>query len=193
MSNYDARPYCKAIFALALREQNFTLWQETLDELTIITCLTPSSRNAVCEEPKNLDIITVLSKENQVTHLSSCITSRQTLIDAIITKLPMVINLLNLLLQNNQLNLLPDIAINFKNLVLEYQNTTEAKVVTTIELSDSQKQQLKQALEERYKAKILLKYEINSALIGGVVIYIRDQVIDGSIKTALHCLKQSLE
>lgn len=161
MSDYDVRPYCKAIFALALREQNFSEWQETLDELATTACSVSSSSSVS--------------------------------IDIVVAKFPPALNLLNILLQNNRLDLLPYIAINFKKLVLEYQNTVEAKVVTVIELSDSQKKQLKKALEERYLAQILLKYEIDSALIGGVVIYIRDQVIDGSIKTALHCLKQSLE
>lgn len=168
MSNQDARPYCKAIFALALREQNFREWQDILDELAVIVCST--SLGPV-----------------------DCAAGQQASIDAIMAKFPPAVNLLSILLQNNKLDLLPYIAINFKKLFLEHQKTTEAKIVTVIELSDSQKQQLKQALEERYKAKILLKYEIDSALIGGVVIYIQDQVIDGSIKTALHCLKQSLE
>ena len=151
MNNHDARPYCKAIFALALREQNFLEWQEALNELA-------------------------LNK-----------------FDAVIVKFSPAINLLNILLQNNKLDLLPYIAINFKELVLNYQNIAAVKVVTAIELNNAQKEQLKKALEERYKAKILLNCEIDNTLIGGVVIYIRDQVIDGSIKTALHCLKQSLE
>lgn len=151
MSNYDARPYCKAIFALALREQNFQNWQTALDKL-------------------------VLNK-----------------FDEAISEFLPIANLLSLLLQNNKLDLLPCIAINFKKLVLEYQNIIEAKVVSVLELNNLQKEQLKKALEKRYLAQILLKYEIDSALIGGAVIYIRDQVIDGSIKTALHGLKQSLE
>jgi len=167
MSNYDARPYCKAIFALALCEQNFLAWQEALDELAVTAC--------------------------SVQQVADYAAPRQASIDAIIVKFPPVLNLLNILLQNNKLDLLPYIAINFKKLVLEYQNIAEAKAVTAIELNDSQKEQLKKALEERYLVQVLLKYEIDSALIGGVVIYIRDQVIDGSIKTALHCLKQSLE
>ena len=161
MSNYNVRPYCKAIFALALREKNFSQWQEVLDELAITACSASS--------PSSVPI------------------------DVIVAKFPLALNLLNILIQNNKLDLLPCIAINFKKLVLDYHNTIEAKVITAIELSDSQKKQLEKALEERYLAQILLKYEIDSALIGGVVVYIRDQVIDGSIKTALHCLKQSLE
>lgn len=163
MSNYAARPYCKAIFALARRDNNFSIWQAALDKIAL-------------HQP-----------------------------EAAIKIWPPVANLLNLLIHNNQLDLLPHLAANFKQLVADYNNIIEARVVTAVALNDAQKDALKLALAKRYSTSpqalhqdkrsppISLTYELDSAIIGGVVIHLKDQVIDGSIKTALHCLKQSLE
>ncbi|HBC72037.1 MAG TPA: F0F1 ATP synthase subunit delta, partial [Coxiellaceae bacterium] len=60
------------------------------------------------------------------------------------------------------------------------------------ELTPTQKEQFLVALQKRYNCEILLQCHIDSALIGGAVVYISDKVIDGSIKGMLQKLKLNL-
>ena len=75
----------------------------------------------------------------------------------------------------------------------EYKNIGLAFVVSAIELSEAQKL----ALLEKLLActnyiKFEMDYTVDTALIGGMTIRIKDRVIDSSIKTKIHELKKNL-
>lgn len=166
------RPYAKAIFALALRDQNFYQWQNVLNVLAIIA--TECKKNSLLNNPnigrkKELDFFYEASE-----------------------KFPMAYNLVCILADKKKLEILPDIAFVYQQLLLGYEKTLEAKIVATRELTVMQKERLIKALQERYQHKILLQCQIDPKLIGGAVIYISGQIIDGSIKGMLQRLKQNL-
>ena len=158
------KPYTKAIFALALRDQQLLEWKNTLAVLAaaVIEC-----KKIGCKQ--ELDFFCDISKS-----------------------FPMAINLLRLLAERKKLETLPDIALEFQQLLFEHEKTLEAKVITTCELSIKQKEKLTKALQQRYQQQILLRCQIDNKLIGGAVVYIAGQIIDGSIKGMLQRLKQSL-
>ncbi len=82
----------------------------------------------------------------------------------------------------------------FIDRVKEYKNIGTAYVTTPAELSDSQKERVKARLLETTKyEKIEVIYDTDESLIGGMVIRIRDRVVDSSIKTKLYELTKDLE
>ena len=81
----------------------------------------------------------------------------------------------------------------FLEKVREYKNIGRAFVKTAVELNESQKENVKKRLLEttRYE-KMEIEYDIEPALIGGMIIRIGDRVVDSSIQTKLYELKKDL-
>ena len=77
--------------------------------------------------------------------------------------------------------------------VKEYKKIGTAYVTSAVELSETQKSQVKERLLATtvYK-EFEMNYTVDESLIGGMVIRIGDRVVDSSIKTQLYELKKSL-
>lgn len=88
---------------------------------------------------------------------------------------------------------IPAIFAYFVNTVKEYKNIGTAYVSSAVELSPSQKEQVKERLlaTTRY-VEFEMDYTVDTSLIGGMVIRIGDRVADSSIKTQLYELKRDL-
>ena len=77
--------------------------------------------------------------------------------------------------------------------VKESKNIGTAYVTTAIELSDAQKEQVVARLIQTTKyVEFEMHYEVDAALIGGMVIRIKDRVVDSSIRTKLYDLSREL-
>ena len=77
--------------------------------------------------------------------------------------------------------------------VKEYKNIGTAYVTSAMELSDAQKKAVEKRLLETTKyVKFEMHYDVESALIGGMVIRIGDRVVDSSVKTKLYDLTREL-
>ena len=83
---------------------------------------------------------------------------------------------------------IPDIFVYFI-----YKKIGTAYVTSAVELSETQKSQVKERLLATtvYK-EFEMNYTVDESLIGGMVIRIGDRVVDSSIKTQLYELKKSL-
>ena len=86
---------------------------------------------------------------------------------------------------------IPDIFVYFIDKVKEYKKIGTAYVTSAVELSETQKSQVKERLLAVYK-EFEMNYTVDESLIGGMVIRIGDRVVDSSIKTQLYELKKSL-
>jgi len=81
----------------------------------------------------------------------------------------------------------------FIDQVKEYKNIGTAYVTAPMPLSDSQKEQVKKKLLETTKyVEFEMHYDVDAALIGGMVIRIKDRVVDSSIQTKLYDLSREL-
>ncbi len=77
--------------------------------------------------------------------------------------------------------------------VKESRNIGTAYVTTAMELSDAQKAQVEEKLIQTTKyVEFEIHYDVDAALIGGMVIRIKDRVVDSSIKTKLYDLSREL-
>jgi F-type H+-transporting ATPase subunit delta len=65
-------------------------------------------------------------------------------------------------------------------------------VRTTVELTAEQQQRLAQAIEKATGKKVEIKVIIDETILGGVITTIGDTVIDGSVRTRLEQLKNSI-
>ncbi len=101
-------------------------------------------------------------------------------------------NLVKLLVQNDRLSLLPDIAALYERLKRERQGVLQVQVTSAYVLNQAQKKALAEALKERLNRDIEISAEKDPDLIGGIMIRAGDLVIDGSVRGQLHKLANEL-
>ena len=75
----------------------------------------------------------------------------------------------------------------------EWAKEIEANVVSAIELTSVQQQDISVSLEKRLARKVKLNCSIDASLIAGVIITAGDLVIDGSVRGKLSRLSDSLQ
>lgn len=81
----------------------------------------------------------------------------------------------------------------FVDQVKEFKNIGTAYVTSAKELSDKQKEDVKQKLLSTTKyVEFEMNYDVDAELIGGMVIRIKDRVVDSSIRTKLYELSKEL-
>ena len=82
----------------------------------------------------------------------------------------------------------------YEERVKEYKNIGTAYVTSAMELTGPQKDAVeKRLLETTGYVKLEMHYALDASLIGGMVIRIRDRVVDSSIKTKLFNLTRDLK
>lgn len=106
--------------------------------------------------------------------------------------LPTSLNLALLVVQRGLVDLMPNIARELNQLVLDYKNEAKAEVTTATQMDESQRSQVQHALERMTGKKIQLETRVQPNILGGVVARVGDQVIDGSVERRLKLLQQQL-
>jgi F-type H+-transporting ATPase subunit delta len=106
---------------------------------------------------------------------------------------PYFLNFLLLLVDRRRIFLLEGICRQYRVLLRKLSNTVLAEVISTIELSDSQRGSVIQKVKEMSQAtEVELETKIDSELIGGVIIKVGSQVLDASIRGQLRRIGVSL-
>ncbi len=67
-----------------------------------------------------------------------------------------------------------------------------AQLTSARELDDAQLEAIREALSRRVGAQVRLETSVDPALIGGVIAQVGDQLFDGSVRTQLVSLGESL-
>ncbi|MCR4924612.1 MAG: F0F1 ATP synthase subunit delta [Lachnospiraceae bacterium] len=104
-----------------------------------------------------------------------------------------LVGLLNIVIENRRYEHIESILDHFIDSVKEYKKIGVAYVSTPSELSAAQKKAVEKKLLETTGYKSMeMNYQIDEALIGGMVIRIGDRVVDSSIASKLDSLKKEL-
>ena len=102
-------------------------------------------------------------------------------------------NFFNLLVQKRRADVLPDIAEVFQALVDNERNMCQGTVVSATKISAKLNEKIKATLEKITGKQVVVTNEIDPSIIGGIVARVGDLLLDGSIKTQLHGLKESIQ
>ncbi len=105
----------------------------------------------------------------------------------------MVQNFCFLLAEKDRLAFLPDIQSYYATLLDEAQGVVRGQLTTAYELSDSRQDEIKAQLEGQTKRKVDLNYEVNTDILGGLVLKIGDKVFDASIRAQLDMIKENIK
>lgn len=169
-----ARPYADAVFRLADQKGALAAWSEALAGMAQVA-ENPDMR-ALCDNPK--------------------LTRRQ-LADVFIAACPGLSeegrNLVNLLVENGRLSLLPQVYALFEEFKRDREGVLEATIVSAFPVDDDEKASLVAGLERKLKRRVQASVAVDPELIGGVQIVVGDQVIDGSVRARLASMATALK
>jgi F-type H+-transporting ATPase subunit delta len=182
-NNTIARPYAEAVFELAREAGALDAWSDALE---VAGRLMADGR--VAEFLGNPS----LSDDERlrfVTGLVASAAGRQSLLDGSDRR---GTNFLKLLIENDRVGVMPEIAEHFEGLKAETENVVDVTVTSAAPLDDAQRQAITTALRKRLGREIRLDTELDEDLIGGAVIRAGDVVIDGSLRARLDGLASAL-
>ena len=168
-----ARRYAQAAFELAGSGADLEAWAAGLD--------------AIAEFTSEPDIKRVLEATRVPQE-----TKMQLLGAGLGDQSKLVLNLARLLVRKGRSFLAPDIARSFRELLDAQKGVEHAIARTAVALTPAEEEALRQALRARTGKEIILETRVDPSLLGGVVIQIGDQLIDGSTRARLQALRASL-
>jgi F-type H+-transporting ATPase subunit delta len=170
-----ARPYSEAVFQLAKSTDDFDEWSESLKFL--VQVVSDAAMTEVVSNPRvdhsALKRILLDVGEGHFSDLGK--------------------NLVKMLVDNNRLSAIPQIAIQYEQLKAQYQGYVKVEIVSTYAVKPPQQQEIEAILRRRLGRAVNVSTTIDRSLMGGWLIRVGDQAIDLSIKGRLRQLASACE
>ena len=172
-----AKRYAKALFAVGKEENAFADFTKTLNEMAELFVGMPEVADALTNP-----LYPVEAREKVMEHLLASM------------QVPQVLgNFFKLLVQKKRANILPDIAAVFQAMVDADNNMCQGTVVSAMELTPELSAKVKATLEKITGKQVVLTAQVDPSIIGGIVAKVGDLVLDGSIRSQLAGLKESIK
>jgi len=167
-----ARPYAKAIFALARKDNS--LGAKSIGLQRAATVVADPQVHGLLGNPH----VTPAQLADLVNGIAGLDENGR--------------NFVSLLAQNRRLGFLPEIAALFEQMKSEVENAVDVEVVAATQLSPDQETRYAAALQKKLGRQVRLHTRVDGSLLGGAVLKAGDLVIDGSIKGRLERLATEL-
>jgi len=168
-----ARPYAEALFRIA-KDSKLNEWSQLLNEMAQVAAH-PDMR-AVTADPN-------VSAGKLYAGFVSAIKS------PVSTEAE---NLVRLLIDNDRLTLLPEIAKLFDELKNAHEGAADGEIVSAFPLSDAQLQELVAAMEKKFGVRLKPQVKVAQSLVGGVRVTVGDRTLDGSVRVQLERMQVAL-
>lgn len=175
-----ARPYAKALFDLANAERKLPAWSAALAAAAAVAGDDTARRalaNPGLDDRQRAELVGSVASAVPGGELFSA---------------PEGKNLLRLLAENDRLTALPEIAAQFDALKVAAENKARVTVTSAAPIDDAQAADIKKSLERKLGRAVELTLAVDASLIGGAVIQADDMVIDGSVRSRLQRLADTL-
>jgi F-type H+-transporting ATPase subunit delta len=104
-----------------------------------------------------------------------------------------VVNFLNIMLDKDRFSILGEILDAYKEILDKLTGRVRARVTSAASLSEDQLSQIAQTLSKVVNKEVDVDVIVEPSLIGGVIAEVEGMVYDGSVKTQISKLKQSLK
>jgi F-type H+-transporting ATPase subunit delta len=170
-----ARPYAEAVFRMAQAENDLAGWSSRVHSLAMIVSDAQMAR-LIADPAVAVDRVTGLIIDVAGSDLGE-----------------RGANFVKVLAENDRLSLLPEIGAQFDALKANAEGTLEATITSAQELTQAQIDDLVAGLKAKFNRAVNVQMAVDPELIGGAVIAIGDQVIDGSVKGRLQRMAFALQ
>lgn len=170
----SARRYAEAAFQIAERDGTVPQWLDELD----------ASSAALSDEQASRVLANPAIPASQRAELAERILGDR------ISQGPR--NLVQLLLRRGRVESLPGVAREFRRLYDRREGIVAARVKSAAPLDDAETEALRERLSATTGGRIEMAFEVDPAILGGVVVRLGDRLIDGSVRGRLERLRSRL-
>jgi F-type H+-transporting ATPase subunit delta len=102
------------------------------------------------------------------------------------------LTLVKLLIKNGRESYLPAVARVFRDETFKYKGITETYLTTAVPVNDNVKKLISELISSEFKTKVELKEIIDKEIIGGFILKVNDNYIDGSVRSKLRKIRKEL-
>ena len=170
-----ARPYAEALFRMAQGENDLAGWSARVQTLANIAA-DPQAARLIADPSVDLSRVAALIIDVAGASLGK-----------------RGANLVKLLAENGRLLVLPEISAQFETLKAVAEGVIEATITSAQALTQAQIDELVEGLKRKFNRAVNVQVAVDASLIGGAVIAVGDQVIDGSVKGRLQRMAFALQ
>ncbi|NLI80236.1 MAG: F0F1 ATP synthase subunit delta [Deltaproteobacteria bacterium] len=172
-----AKKYAKALFNLALGEGKVDQYGEELDALAKLMQempdLSDALRNPLYPEAARKSLFFSVAENAGMS--------------------PILKSFVNLLIERGRVQHLSEIAEYYHRLIDEHANIARAQVKAAVELEEPVLEEIAKTLEKMTGKKVVVEFQQDPDLIGGVLAKIGDLVLDGSVRRQLLNFKETMK
>lgn len=176
-SSVIARRYAKALILIGKEDGQAEKYRQELQEFVDLLDKEKSLENAICNplytSKNRRNVLTAVLEKAQLSRVMG--------------------SFLHLLFDKGRITFLRDIKDHYNSFADELKGIVRANLVSATSLSDETFDQIRSALSKMTGKQVLLETKQDPELIGGVITKIGDLVLDGSIKTQLQNMRESLK
>lgn len=176
-----ARPYEKAVFAVAKKSQQLSFWSQALQSASLAV-QTPQLK-ALLKNPNTTQkkcaelLIDLLHKV-----FSNGSADNYALIE----------NFIRVLAEKKRLALLPSISDLFEEDIAKESGYLSLTVTSAYAMDDEQKKTVTEKLSKQLNSALVIQFQVDEAVMGGLLVRSGNWVLDGTIKGQLQRLKSAL-
>lgn len=172
-----AKRYAKALFAVSKEEEAVDAYAEALGQIATLYIETPEVADALTNVMYPLEVRVKVAQDLMQAMQASVVMAR----------------FITLLVQKKRAVALPEIAEEFQALVDADNNICRGTVISANELSPELQAKVASTLNVLTGKQVSLTTEVDSSIIGGIIAKVGDLVLDGSLKSQLEGLKESIK
>jgi len=172
-----AKRYAKALFALGKEQDKYESYNTALSAIAALYAESPAVGDSLTNP-----LYPLQARQKVMAKIAEAASA-----DKILAAF------LNLLVEKQRAGILPDIAQEMQVMVDREQGISHGSVVSAIDLDSALLDKIKATLEKITGNQVILDTKVDPSIIGGIIAKVGDLVLDGSIKTQLNGLKESIK
>ncbi len=101
-------------------------------------------------------------------------------------------NFLKIVIDKDRMSAIENIQESYKNLLNDKNNILEGTVITAVALNEKEIKDLEKNLSTKYNKNVTLTNVVDETILGGVLVKLGNEEIDGTVKTRLSKMKKQL-
>ena len=172
-----ARRYAKALLTIGKEDGRYKEYGEELNAFAQLLEREPDLKNAIVNP--------IYSKDDRRGVLLR--------VTELIKLSPMVSNFVKLLFDKRRIDAVLGISQVYQQLVDQLENISRAQVKIAVPLEEATLSRIRETLEKITGNTVVMEVEEEPAIIGGIMARAGDLILDGSVRTQLQSLTESLK
>ncbi len=169
----SGKRYAQAIFQLAVQQDQVDQWARDLDSMSQV--LQDEEFSSFLEHAQ----VPLSEKERSIEAVFADTNS-------------LVRNLLALLISRGSAKLIRDVHLSYSQLVDEYRGRQRVEVTSAVALDAGEVERIARFVAELIQKEVVVSTEVDETILGGVIIQVGDQLLDGSVRSRLEGLRRQV-